>query len=124
MISLAGATSKEVLHYVDPTLNCWASNTAVLDLGVNDLLNNSNANKVDFVSTLKKLALKCRTNDISKAVVSGIIGNCRISDTCVTDLNKKTARICGENLLLCISNLNIPKSCFFADGLHLAENML
>lgn len=36
-----GATSKEVLYYVDLTLNDGLSNTAILHVGVNDLLNNN-----------------------------------------------------------------------------------
>ena len=45
MKSFPGATSKELLHYMDPTLKDGIYNTAIIDVGVNDLLNNKNTNK-------------------------------------------------------------------------------
>ena len=54
MKSFPGATSKELLHYVDPTLKDGINNTAIKHVGVNDLLNNKNSNKVDkLVNNLK-----------------------------------------------------------------------
>ena len=44
MKSFPGATSKELLHYMDPTLKDGIYNTAIIDVGVNDLLN-KNTNK-------------------------------------------------------------------------------
>ena len=46
MKSFPGATSKELLHYVDPTLRDGIYNTAIIHVGVNDLLNNKNTKKV------------------------------------------------------------------------------
>ena len=124
-ISFSGAISREVLHYVDPNLNNQLYNTAILDVGVNYLLNNINANKFDdLISSFKSVSLNFCSNGISKVVVSGIISNNRMSEKFVVDLNKKSARMYGENLLIYISNANIPKSCFFTDGLHLVENVL
>ena len=45
MKSFPGATSKELLHYMDPTLKDGIYNTAIMHVGVNDLLNNKNTNK-------------------------------------------------------------------------------
>ena len=54
MKSFPGATSKELLHYVDPTLKDGINNTGIKHVGVNDLLNNKNSNKVDkLVNNLK-----------------------------------------------------------------------
>ena len=54
MKSFPGATSKELLHYVDPTLKDGINNTAIKHVGVNDLLNDKNSNKVDkLVNNLK-----------------------------------------------------------------------
>ena len=41
-----GWLQKELLHYVDPTLKDWIYDTAIIHVGVNDLLNNKNTNKV------------------------------------------------------------------------------
>ena len=53
MKSFPRATSKELLHYVDPTLKDGIYNTAIIYVGVNDLLNNKSANIIDeLVKTL------------------------------------------------------------------------
>ena len=57
MKSFPGVTSKELLHYVDPTLKDGIYNTAIIHVGVNDLLNNKNTNKVEeLVNNLKSTA--------------------------------------------------------------------
>ena len=58
MKSFTGATLKRLLHYVDPTLKDRIYNTAFIHVGVNDLLNNKNTNKVDeLVNNLKSTAI-------------------------------------------------------------------
>ena len=61
-------------------------------MGVNDLLNNKNNDKVDeLVNNLKSTVIKCILNGIAKVVVSGIVINNKISDSFVVDVNKKIA---------------------------------
>ena len=134
--SFPRACSKELLHYVDPTLKDGIYHTAsihvgvndvgvndvgVNDVGVNDLLNNKNTNKVDeLVKNLESTAIKCISNGIAKLVVSGIVINSKMSDLFV-DVNKKIAMMYKKNSLVYMDNANIPKSCLFTDGLHLVE---
>ena len=114
-----GATSKEGLDYVDLTFNDKLYNIAILRVGVNDLLNNNNTNKVDdLISDLKSMALKCLSNVLSKVVVSGVISNKLKSDTFVIDVNKKIVRMCRENSLLYMCNVSIQKAYLFVYGLH------
>ena len=92
MKSFPGATSKELLHYVDPTLKDGIYNAAIIHVGVNDLLNNKNTSKVDeLVNNLKSTAIKCISNGIAKVVVSGIVINNKMPDSFVVDVNKKGA---------------------------------
>ena len=122
MKSFPGATSKELLHYVDPTLRDGIYNTAIIHVGVNDLLNNKSTNKVDeLVKNLESTAIKCISNGIAKVVVSGIANNNKMSDLFIGDVNKKIAMMCKKNSLVYMDNANIPKSCLFTDGLHLVE---
>ena len=107
MTSFPGATSKELLHYVDPTLRDGIYNTAIIHVGVNDLLNNKNTNKVDeLVTILKSTAIKCISNGIAKVVVSGIVINNKMSDSFVEDVNKKIAMMCKKNSLVCMDYAN------------------
>ena len=122
MKSFPGATSKELLHYVDPSLKDGIYNTAIIHVGVNDLLNNKSTNKVDeLVKNLESTAIKCISNGIAKVVVSGIVMNNKMSDSFIGDVNKNIAMMCKKNSLVYMDNANIPKSCLFTDGLHLVE---
>ena len=122
MKSFPGATSKELLHYVDPTLKDGIYNTAIIHVGVNDLLNNKSTNKVDeLVKNLESTAIKCISNGIAKVVVSGIVMNNKMSDSFIGDVNKKIAMMCKKNSLVYMDNANIAKSCLFTDGLHLVH---
>ena len=113
MKSFPGATSKELLHYVDATVKDRIYNTAIIYVGVNDLLNNKNTNKVGkLVNNLKSTAIKCISNGIAKVVVSGIVIN-NMSDLFIVDVNKKIAMMCKENSLVYVDNANIPKSCLY-----------
>ena len=120
MKSFPGATSNELLHYGDPTLKDGIYNTAIIHVGVNNLLSNKNTNKVDeLVNSLESTGIKCISNVIAKAVVSAIVINNKMSDSFVVSVNKKIAMMCKTNSLVYIDNANIPKSCLFTDGLHL-----
>ena len=120
--SFPRASSKKLLHYVDPTLKDGIYNTAIIHVGVNDFLNNKNTNKVDeLVNNLKSTAIKCISNGIAKVVVSGIVINNRMSDSFVGDVNKKIAMICKKNSLVYMDNAKISKSCLFSGSLHLLK---
>ena len=81
MKSFSGATSKELLHYVDPSLQDGIYNTAIIHVGVSEPSNNKNTNKVDeWVENLESTAIKCISNGTAKVVVSGIVVNDKMPD--------------------------------------------
>ena len=81
MKSFSGATSKELLHYVDPSLQDGIYNTAIIHVGVSEPSNNKNTNKVDeWVKNLESTAIKCISNGTAKVVVSGIVVNNKMPD--------------------------------------------
>ena len=85
---------------MDSTLKDGMYNTAIIHGGLNDLLNNTNTNKVDeLVKNLENTAIQCISNGIAKFVVSGIVINDKMSDSFVGDVNKKIAMMCKKNSL-------------------------
>ena len=103
------ATSKELLHCVDPTLKDGIYNTTIINVGVNNLLNNKNTNKVDeLVKNLESTAIKCISNAIAKVVVSGIVINNKMPESFAGDVNKKIEMMYKKNLLVYMDNANIP----------------
>ena len=79
-----GSDSREILHYVNPTLESGNYDSAVLDFGVNDLLDKA-LSKSDTVENLteniRKAAEKCMSHGVSKVFVSAVVGNKRIPES-------------------------------------------
>ena len=73
--------SREILHYVNPTLESGNYDSAVLHFGVNDLLHKA-LSKSDTVGNLieniRKAADKCMPYGVSNVFVSAIVRNKRI----------------------------------------------
>ena len=69
-----GATSKELLHYIDATLEESNFEVAVIHVGVNDLMNSNNS--VDkLLKNIYSMAEKCKNNGVKKVFISGIVKN-------------------------------------------------
>ena len=56
-----GATSKDMLHYVDATLQDNLFEVAVIHIGINDIVNNKNSLNTDHVlENIYNVARKCK----------------------------------------------------------------
>ena len=78
-----GLDSREILHYVKPTLESGNCDTAVLQFGVNDLMQKalSKSDTVEnVIENIRKAAVKYMSHGPSKAFVSGIVRNKRIPE--------------------------------------------
>ena len=74
--SFPGCNSKEMLHYIEPTLETGFYDGAILHMGVNDLLNNkSQSSTDDLVSNLVKIVNKCKSLGVMDLFFSGIAFN-------------------------------------------------
>ena len=72
-----GATSKELLHYIDATLEESNFEVAVIHVGVNDLMNSNNS--VDkLLKNIYSMAEKCKNNGVKKIFILSIVKNNRI----------------------------------------------
>ena len=60
--SFPGCNSKEMLHYIEPTLETCFYDSAILHVGVNYLLNNKSPRSIDnLVSNVVKIVNKCKS---------------------------------------------------------------
>ena len=72
-----GATSKELLHFIDATLEESNFEVAVIHMGVNDLMNSNNS--VDkLLKNIYSMAEKCKNNGVKKVFILSIVKNNRI----------------------------------------------
>ena len=75
-----GATSKELLHYIDATLKHERNfEVAVIHVGVNDLMN-SNDSVDKLLKDIYSMGEKCKSSGVKKVFISGIVKNNRIND--------------------------------------------
>ena len=73
-----GSDSREILHYVNPTLESGNYDSAVLHFGVNDLLEkalNMSDTVENLIENIRKAAVKCMSHGVSKVFVSAIVRN-------------------------------------------------
>ena len=67
-----GATSRELMHYVDATLEEKIFEVAVIRVGVNGLINSNNS--VDkLLKNIYSMAEKCKSSGVKKVFISGIV---------------------------------------------------
>ena len=117
-----GAGSKEILHYVNPILESGNYDSDVLDFGVNELLQKAlgKSDKVEnLIENIRKAAVKCMSQGVSKVFVSVIVQN---PESLLEEVNEKISFMCKNNNFIFVDNSNISSIHPFDDGLHLVES--
>ena len=111
-----------MLHHIEPTLETGFHDSAILHVGVNDLLNNKSPSSTDdLVSNLVKIVNKCKSFGVMNLFVSGIAFNKRLPYTVIKKVNEKIVDMCKKNGIVFIDNGNISNMDLYQDGLHLLE---
>ena len=118
--SFPGATSEQLLHYLDVNLDT-STDTVLIHIGINDILNAiSNVNRL--LLNIKDMVKKCRNFGVKNIFVSGLVYKKRIKIEILEDLPKKFVSVCKEIQLHFIENRNICRFNHFKDGLHLLDS--
>ena len=86
--SFPGCNSKEMLHSIEPTLETGFYDSAILHLGLNDLVNDKSSSSTDnLMSNLVNIVNKCKSFGVMDLFVSGIAFNKRLPYTVVKKVN-------------------------------------
>ena len=105
--------SREILHYVNPTLESGSYDSAVLHFGGNELLHKalSKSDKVsNIIENIRKAADKCMSHGVSKVFVSAIVRNKRIPESLLEEVNEKISFMCKNNNYIFVDNSNISNT--------------
>ena len=115
--STTGATSEQLLHYLDFNLDN-STDSVLIHTGISEILNSiSNVNRL--LLNIKDKVKKCR-NFVDKDIfVSGLVYTERIKIEILEDLHKKLVSLCREIQAHFIDNRNICGFNLFKAGLHL-----
>ena len=93
MGSFPGATSKEILHYLDVHQINSSADVVILYVGVNYLLEDDSQSKIENLGkNLKSMAEKCHNYAIKNVFISGLVYTTRIR---LPVLERKTSRCRG-----------------------------
>ena len=99
--SFSGCNGKEMLHCIVLTLETGFHDSAILYVGVNDLLNNKSPSSTDnLVSNLVKIVNKCKSYGGMDLSVSGIAFNKRLSYTVIKKVNQKIVDMSKKNSIV------------------------
>ena len=123
MVSFPGATSKEILHYLDIHLANSFADVVILHVGVNDLLEDNIQSKIENLGkNLRSIVEKCHTYRIKNVFISGLVYTTRIGLPVLEKTHEMIVHLCNKLGLCYVDNQNIRRKHLWKDGLHFVES--
>ena len=118
-----GATSNQLLHYLDVNLHDNNTESVILHVGVNDVLQDCTETNINsFINNFQEMAKKCRSYNVKNVFISGIVYTERVNVKTLENIYDKVVSLCSKLNLRYIDNRNINANHLFKDRLHLMES--
>ena len=122
MVSFPGATSNEILHYLDVHLTNSSADAAILHVRVNVLEDNSQLKIENLGNNLWSMVVKCHTFGIKNVFISGLVYTTRIGLPVLERTHEMILHLCNKLGICYVDNRNIRMKHLWKDGLHLVES--
>ena len=120
MFSFPGASSHQLLHYLDVHLRDQSIDIVITDIGINDLLTNSNRSSMDNLNyNIKKITEKCLMSGVKNVFISGLVYATRVDISLLERIHVLISNFCRKNSFIYIDNRNIRSDSLYKDGFHL-----
>ena len=115
-----GANSKQLDHYIIPTLVDDKPDVVLLHIDTNDIL--SNANDTELANNIINIGLNCKNHGVSKVFISFILvkKNPKLNPV-FHRVNNNLRELCEINGFLFINNDMITSNHLWRDDIHLQE---
>ena len=105
MLNFPGASSRQLLQYMDIHLEEIQVDTVVIHIGVNDLLNYNNQSRNDsLMNNIICMVEKCRNYGVKNIFLSGIVFTTRIRLDIFIQVHNMISNFCRTNGLYYIDN--------------------
>ena len=118
-----GATSNQLLHYLDVNLQDNNTESVILHVGVNDVLQDCTETNINsFINNFQEMAKKCRSYNVKNVFISGIVYTERVNVKTLENIYDKVVSLCSKLNLRYIDNRNINANHLFKDRLRLMES--
>ena len=122
MFNFPGASSHQMLHYLDVHLEDRQINTVVIHVGINDSLRDSSQSSIDgLLQNIKNLSLKCKKFGVKNMFISGLVYTTRINIAILEKIHVMIQNFRQEYGWFYVGNTNIQGKHLYKDGLHLME---
>ena len=119
--SFPGATSKQLLYYMDVNLE-RNIDTIIVHIHVNDTLQDSTPDVINYIKNVERLVQKCRAFGVKQVLLSGIVYTKRISLNTLEDIHNPLVNL-SRNLDICyFDNRDIRGSHLFKNGSYILES--
>ena len=103
--SFPGATSHQLLHYLDVDLDKY-TDAVVIHIGINDILNSA-SDVNGLLSNIKDMIKKCCNFGVKYIFVSGLVYTKRIITESLEDVHLKLVNVCKEMFILSIIGISL-----------------
>ena len=117
-----GVTSKELAHYVIPTLKEESFLSALIRVGINDILRDQSELKQQLIlQNIMKIAHQCKDHEVKEIILSSVVTTGRVNADVIIHFNKSLNNLCRANGFCFVNNDNISEGNLYKDRLHLLE---
>ena len=119
--SFNGANTKQLRHYIIPTLVDDKSDAIVTHVGKNDILNH--AKHENIAHSIINIGLDCKTNGVDEVLISSILVKRNPNLTAIVRrVNDMLRDLCKKNGFSFICNDVITTNYLWKDGVHMQDN--
>ena len=124
MVSFPGATSKEILQYLDVHSTNSSPDVVILHFGVNDLLKDNSKSKIEKLEkNLRSMVEKCQSYGVKNVFISGVVYTTKLGTPVLEMTHEMTvSNLCIKLGVCYVVNRNIRRKHLWKDGLHLFKS--
>ena len=121
--TFSGSNTKQLNHYILPTLVDESPDIVIIHIGSNDITDRINTDPNKLAEGIINIGKKCKQFGVKEVVISSILVKSTISLTnIIRQLNRLLNEMCILNGFHYICNDNITPDFLWRDGIHLKDN--
>ena len=110
-------TSKELAHYVVPTLKEESFHTAMIHVGTNDILRDQSELKQQLVlQSIMSIAHQCKDHGVEETTLSSVVATGRVNADVLINFNQPLNNLCRANGFCFVNNDNISDGKLYKVG--------
>ena len=118
VFNFPGASSHQLLHYLDDHLNDKSIDVGIIEVIINDLLTKNSRSRSgmnNLTSNIKKITEKCLMLGVKNVFVSRLVCTTRVDVSLLEKVHVLILDFCRKNCFIYIDNRNIKSDSLYKD---------